>query len=69
MVTTAARTNMSINKGARGYLLVAGAGDKMAKTVGRERVQNARRSQCLGHPAGKYLEGKTMHVAGVHPAS
>ena len=44
----------------------------MAKTGGRERgLQPA--GGGLGHPAGKFLEGKAMHVAGnasyrMHPA-
>ena len=51
----------------------------MAKTGGREPACKKPAGGGLGHPAGKFLEGKAMHVAGMqvtgmqvtgmHPAS
>jgi hypothetical protein len=68
-----APTDISIDKGARGYLHVAGGGGKWRKPADGSAACKKPAGGGLGHPAGKFLEGKAMHVAGmqvtgVHPA-
>jgi hypothetical protein len=60
-----APTDISIDKGARGYLHVAGGGGKWRKPADGSAACKKPAGGGLGHPAGKFLEGKAMHVAGM----
>ena len=63
MVTSAARTNMSINKGATGSPSLSG-GDKMAKTGGQGTACKSPPESVSRTSGGQVPGRKSMHVAG-----